>query len=527
MDPAGGGDAGGWVAGWVVGVRGATRDEASWGPHLRILVVILVLVLLIVVVILLLLLFLLLLLALLVVLLERLHRAVDAGVLPEVAAAAAAATVTAAPAAVAPRRRGAGALHAAARPALLLPERVVDGLLVHLGLAAQDFELLLAQPPLHQLQLPVVLLDLLLLLRVDRVELGLEERHVPPALQVLAVLPVQLLLEPLVLVHERRPHRLQRLQPLLVAVELGLLLVDLRLQVLLVLPHVAEHPVHLLRLFAHALDHSVQLLLHVLDVVILAERLRRRLLGVGVVAEQLVQARAVLCDVLRERARQLHVGELVAGADVNRHRLLLPLVLLGTRILVRVVQQRRHLEQLAHGEAVARVQVLQVELDARLDQQLLGDRLEEGHAVLLGTDVIEDLHVLVVPVAEPDEDVGDQLEVRHLEVLDRDQARVAESGHDLLEVPQLAVRHGGRSAGARGRGRRVSGLVTRGGWARGHAAECRRGVCAHVSREQDARGWLHNGPGAHQAARRNRGVYRMPQFQGRASKGARVSTKGQ
>ena len=34
--------------------------------------------------------------------------------------------------------------------------------LAHLGLAAQDLELLLAQPALHELQLPVVLDDLLL-----------------------------------------------------------------------------------------------------------------------------------------------------------------------------------------------------------------------------------------------------------------------------------------------------------------------------------------------------------------------------
>ena len=97
---------------------------------------------------------------------------------------------------------------------------------------------LLAQSLLHELQLPIVLDNLLLLLRVDRVQLRLqgqsgrasggsaarvgggslrrsvagvrylEEGHVAPALQVASVLHIQVRLEPLVFIHERRPYLL-------------------------------------------------------------------------------------------------------------------------------------------------------------------------------------------------------------------------------------------------------------------------------------------------------------------------------
>ena len=116
----------------------------------------------------------------------------------------------------------------------------------------------------------------------------------------------------------------------------------------------------------------------------------------------------------------------------------------------------RHLEQLPHRKPVAGVEVLEVELDARLDEELLGDALEEGHAVLLRPDVAQDLHVLVVPVAEPLERVGDQLEVRHLEVLNRDEARVPQRRHDLLEVAQLAERHRGGRCEPRGAQRQAA-----------------------------------------------------------------------
>jgi len=123
-------------------------------------------------------------------------------------------------------------------------------------------------------------------------------------------------------------------------------------------------------------------------------------------AEQLVQPRAVLGYVRRERARELEVGKLVARADVGR-RGLVAFVHVRLRVAVRVVQHRRQLEQLAHGKAVARVQVFEVELDARLYEELLRHRLEEDDAVLLCPDLVQDLHVLVVPLAQPDEDVGD------------------------------------------------------------------------------------------------------------------------
>ena len=70
-----------------------------------------------------------------------------------------------------------------------------------------------------------------LLGELDLLELRLEVREIAVVLQVVVVVRRQLLLEPLELVHERRAHRLQALQPLLLAVELGLLLVDLALQV--------------------------------------------------------------------------------------------------------------------------------------------------------------------------------------------------------------------------------------------------------------------------------------------------------
>eukprot|EP00962_Isochrysis_galbana_P045982 scaffold18317_cov129-Isochrysis_galbana.AAC.5 len=71
-----------------------------------------------------------------------------------------------------------------------------------------------------------------------------------------------------------------------------------------------------------------------------------------------------------------------------------------------------HLEELLDCIPVGLVQVLQIQLHARLHEQLLGDRLEEDHAILFSSDLVQNLHVLVVPVAQPDEDVGDELEVR-------------------------------------------------------------------------------------------------------------------
>ena len=108
-------------------------------------------------------------------------------------------------------------------------------------LPPEDLELLLAETALHELQLPIVLHHplllacsgprlrlrlglrlelglltsyhlplttnyLLLLARVDAVELGLEVGHVAPALQVARVLHVEVRLEPLILVHEGGPH---------------------------------------------------------------------------------------------------------------------------------------------------------------------------------------------------------------------------------------------------------------------------------------------------------------------------------
>ena len=49
------------------------------------------------------------------------------------------------------------------------------------------------------------------------------------------------------------------------------------------------------------------------------------------------------------------------------------------------------------------------------------------------------------PAAEPDERISNQLKVRRLKILNRDEPRVPKRAHDLLEVAQLAVAHGGAS----------------------------------------------------------------------------------
>ena len=57
--------------------------------------------------------------------------------------------------AVAAHRRSAGALHRILAPPVACHECLVQGALVHLGLAAQHAQLLVAKPPLHQLELAV------------------------------------------------------------------------------------------------------------------------------------------------------------------------------------------------------------------------------------------------------------------------------------------------------------------------------------------------------------------------------------
>eukprot|EP00967_Tisochrysis_lutea_P107999 scaffold167038_cov35-Tisochrysis_lutea.AAC.1 len=53
-----------------------------------------------------------------------------------------------------------------------------------------------------------------------------------------------------------------------------------------------------------------------------------------------------------------------------------------------------------------------VELDARLHQELLSHRLEEHDTILLSADLVKDLHVLVIAIAQPDKNVSHKLEVR-------------------------------------------------------------------------------------------------------------------
>jgi hypothetical protein len=150
-----------------------------------------------------------------------------------------------------------------------------------------------------------------------------------------------------------------------VPVELALLLIDALLQIELLRVEVADHLVQLLGLRLDLVDHLVQLPLQRIHVKVLAHRLGGHRLGVIVLPEQLVQPRAILGDVSGERARKAHVGEFVPRPDVRRQRLV-ALVRVRRRVAIGVVQQCRHLEQLAHREPVGRVEVLQVELDARL-----------------------------------------------------------------------------------------------------------------------------------------------------------------
>mmetsp|Transcript_18579 Transcript_18579/g.58758 ORF Transcript_18579/g.58758 Transcript_18579/m.58758 type:complete len:251 (+) Transcript_18579:347-1099(+) len=88
-------------------------------------------------------------------------------------------------------------------------ERLVDSLLVDVGLPAEYAELLLAEPLLHVQHLPVVLLLGLLLLLVHLVQLALQELQVAPVLEVDVIVCLQLCLELLVLIHEGGAHRLQ------------------------------------------------------------------------------------------------------------------------------------------------------------------------------------------------------------------------------------------------------------------------------------------------------------------------------
>ena len=173
-----------------------------------------------------------------------------------------------------------------------------------------------------------------------------------------------------------------------------------------------------------------------------------------------------------------------------------------------------HLQKLSHREAIGGVQILEVELDTRLDEELrrwtapcgmrlgaggcvrsqwlvavcrvvnlLSRRLEKGDTVVLGANVVENLHVLVVSVAQPHQNtavqrsaclvkallvstgaarsvrgcqllscraaeaaaadsLGDELKVWHLEILDRYQPWVPQRAHDFLKVAQLAEGHG-------------------------------------------------------------------------------------
>ena len=91
-------------------------------------------------------------------------------------------------------------------------------------------------------------------------------------------------------------------------------------------------------------------------------------------AEQLVQPRTVLGDIGGKVARDADVIELVPRPDVGRARLIV-LVGVRRRVAVRIMQQRRDLEQLSDSKTIGSVEVLEIELDAGFDEELLGDRL--------------------------------------------------------------------------------------------------------------------------------------------------------
>lgn len=80
-------------------------------------------------------------------------------------------------------------------------------------------------------------------------------------------------------------------------------------------------------------------------------------------------------------------------------------------------------------------------LNASLRCEQRNDRSNELDAILFGVDVVTDLGVGIVALGQPVEDVGNQLEVGLLEVLDGDQPWVAQASQHFGEVTTLSIAH--------------------------------------------------------------------------------------
>lgn len=293
----------------------------------------------------------------------------------------------------------------------------------------------------------LLLLSALRILEIVLVELMLKIVDVRELLDVDAVVLLQLLLEALVLFLVLRLHVLNTLEALLSSLELGLSTRELVEQLRLVQLKLLHGILHFGHLLSLVLDNVADALLNVHLLRVRIEIARDRVkefeslvaaaLQFSLLAEQVEQLGARFRDLTGQLARRLERVHLRAHVKVHH------LGLVGSHVVIvedalaglhSLVHHGRNLEHFLDSKTASLIQLLCIQRDACFACEHLADLADEGDTILLLLNGVTYVHLWIVSLREPVQDVGDELEVGVPKVLDRDIAVEAERPHHLAKV---------------------------------------------------------------------------------------------